>query len=363
MTDSLIRPMPKETDLVTRIRAANAIPTWEDAKEIVGAEPRPGYRPYLWSWDQMRQLLMEAGDAVTPERGAERRSIDHVNPTLPAGSLSTTHALGTAVQLVRPGEVAPAHRHAAAAIRFVLESGDRRIHSTVNGERLIMETGDLLLTPSMTWHDHHNQSDHDLIWFDTLDYPLVNYLRSSFFETFPTGEQPILYPDDYSAEHAGLVRPAFEKYAHQTPVLRYPWSAVEMGLRAARSKPPHPHHGYALTYASPFLRGGTLPTFGCYIQALPAGFRTLPIRTNASRAQVVVGGSGETVLDGEVFPWSRGDVLSIPPWTWVEHRNHGETEATFFYASEQPLIESLGLWRIELASQADAEQVVRSAGA
>lgn len=342
--------------LTERIREANAIPTWEDAEEITGkpfdftGQPAaPAYDPYLWSWATMKPLLMEAGELLTPERGAERRSIDHVNPSLPEHSLSTTHAIGTAMQLVRPGEVAPAHRHTAAAIRFVLESGSPQIYTAVNGERLLMETGDLLLTPSMSWHDHHNNSDHDLIWFDALDYPLVNFLRASFFETYPEGEQPITKDDGHSIRHSGPLRPAYEDYDHDAPVLRFPWRDVESALSSARRADPHPHHGYCHVYSNPFTGGPTLPTFNCYIQALPARFKSRPYRTNASRALVVVEGAGRSRIGGHEYRWTRGDVLSVPPGSWIVHENTGDAEAQFFYVSEEPLLKSLKIWRDEMA--------------
>lgn len=333
--------------LVDRIRAADAIPTWEDAAKIVGTGAGGTYRPYLWKWSEMRALLMEAGDEVTPHRGAERRSIDHVNPTLPASSLSTTHTLGTAMQLVRPGETAPAHRHTAGAIRFVIEAGDERIYTTVNGEKLIMQTRDLILTPTMTWHDHNNESDHDLIWFDVLDYPLVNYLKAGYFEAYPDGKQQIVYDLDYSVNRLGSVRPAYGRYEHETPVLRYPWADVVAQLSTMSRRQPDPHQGYSVTYAGPDGGPGTLPTIGCYVQLLPPGFRTLPYRAGDSRAQVVLDGTGVTLLDGQAYEWSVGDVLSIPPWTWIEHRNTSASDAVFFYASERPLLESLKLWRHE----------------
>lgn len=344
----------QQPTLVDRIRSANAIPTWEDAEDITGkpfeftGEPAaPAYEPYHWPWATMRPLLMEAGDLLTPERGAERRSIDHVNPSLPEHSLSTTHALGTAMQLVRPGEVAPAHRHTAAAIRFVLESGDPQIFTAVNGERLIMETGDLLLTPSMTWHDHHNNSSQDLIWFDALDYPLVNFLRASFFETFPEGEQPITKPDGHSIRHSALLRPAYQQYSHQAPVLRFPWECVELALEEARDTPADPHHGYCYMYSNPFTGGPTLPTFNCFVQALPPRFKTRPYRANASRAIVVIEGEGRSRIGLHEYGWQRGDVISAPPGSWIVHENLSDLEAKFFYVSEEPLLRSLGIWRDE----------------
>jgi len=45
-----------------------------------------------------------------------------------------------------PGEIARAHRHSAAALRLIIEG--RGGYTVVNGERVPMFPGDLVLTPN-----------------------------------------------------------------------------------------------------------------------------------------------------------------------------------------------------------------------
>lgn len=329
-------------DLNDRIRRANYIPTWEDAEAIVG-KSEMDYEPHIWRWQETLDLLSEAGELLTPQRGAERRSIDHVNPTLPRESLSTTHALGSAIQLVRPGELAPAHRHTASAIRFVLEGGDERIRTTVNGEQLPMENGDLLLTPRMGWHDHINESDRDILWFDALDYPMVNYFRAARFQLHDDDHQGEALPLGHSIDHNSAVRPAFTTDTHVVPVRRYPWSEVRDRLDSMQTRAADPHHAYTVTYAPPRGGAGTLPTFGCFVQHLPAGFTTAAYQETASRAVVVTAGSGTSRIAGREFDWTKGDVISIPPNASIEHQT-GTKSSTMFYVSERPLLQQLGIW-------------------
>src|SRR5207249_2073789 len=77
------------------------------------------------------------------------------------------------VQMVVPGDVAPAHRHSQSALRFVLEG--KGAHTTVDGERTAMEPGDFVITPSMTWHDHSNETSEPMFWLDGLDIPMVQF--------------------------------------------------------------------------------------------------------------------------------------------------------------------------------------------
>jgi len=101
--------------LHAELAAANMAPTWKYVSEFVSRQPRTSYRPWLWKWHDVIPLLMRAGDLITPERGAERRSMEHVNPDLKP-FYTTSHTIATAFQLVRAGESAPAHRHAARQV-------------------------------------------------------------------------------------------------------------------------------------------------------------------------------------------------------------------------------------------------------
>src|SRR5438552_14539622 len=84
--------------LHAELARASMIPTWRDVGLIVSREPVAGYGPHLWKWELLHRLLMRAGELVTPERGAERRSIDHCHPAL-KHTYSTSHTLATAFQL------------------------------------------------------------------------------------------------------------------------------------------------------------------------------------------------------------------------------------------------------------------------
>ena len=107
---------------------------------------------------------------------AERRVLILRNPGL-GGLPAATTRLYAGMQLVLPHEIAPAHYHAACAIRFVVEG--HGAHTAVDGEKIVMEPGDLVLTPAWTIHDHGNDTDVPMIWLDGLDLPLVNGLEQS----------------------------------------------------------------------------------------------------------------------------------------------------------------------------------------
>ena len=115
-------------------------------------------RPHLWKGRDILEGLNRAGELITTEE-AGRRTIQLKNPGLAAGMTNTIHL---SVQLVKPGEIAAAHRHTAAAIRFVIK-GTTNAYTIVEGERFPMREGDLITTPNWTWHDHFNGSDEPVI--------------------------------------------------------------------------------------------------------------------------------------------------------------------------------------------------------
>ena len=64
-------------------------------------------------------------------------------------------------------------------------------YTVVNGDRLPMYPGDLVLTPNWTWHDHANDTDAPMIWLDGLDTPLVRMLEAGFYEQYDEEVQPV----------------------------------------------------------------------------------------------------------------------------------------------------------------------------
>jgi gentisate 1,2-dioxygenase len=316
------------------LAAAYMAPTWVHVSEFVAVEPRVGYRPWLWRWDTVIPLLERAGDLITPERGAERRSMEHVNPDL-RPQYATSHSIATALQLVRAGERAPAHRHAAAAVRFAARSRGGQVYTRVDGETLPMQENDLILTPAWSWHEHANETPHDIVWLDALDFPLVNLMQASLFE-----------PGASQAERAtGTSRSE----------LRYPWSEMHARLEEFRSTEGDPYDDLLLPYVS--ADGGpTLPTMSCRAHLLRSGFHGRARRSTASTVYFVIAGGGAMVIEGVRFDWRRGDVFVVPNWRWHEHAA-GAEDSWLFSVTDHPVMQRLGLYR-EQAMHDDGHQVV-----
>src|SRR5215475_4656118 len=102
----------------------------------------------------IKRLVMESGALITAEE-AERRVLILENPGM-RGESKATNTLFAGVQMILPGEVAPAHRHVSSAIRFVLD-GDGA-YTAVEGEKAYMSPGDFVITANWARHDHGNTS-------------------------------------------------------------------------------------------------------------------------------------------------------------------------------------------------------------
>ena len=118
--------------------------------------------------------------------------------------------------MVVPGDVAPAHRHSQSALRFVLEG--KGAHTAVDGERTAMEPGDFVITPSMTWHDHSNETSEPMFWLDGLDIPMVQFFDASFAEGSNEDQQKITRPaGDSFARYGHNLLPVDREARHRRP--------------------------------------------------------------------------------------------------------------------------------------------------
>jgi gentisate 1,2-dioxygenase len=87
---------------------------------LVSPTPQSPAVAHHWRYDDARRHLMRAGDLISAEQ-AERRVLILENPGLP-GQSAITPSLYAGLQLILPGEVAPAHRHTQSALRLMLKA-------------------------------------------------------------------------------------------------------------------------------------------------------------------------------------------------------------------------------------------------
>ncbi|MER7793009.1 cupin domain-containing protein [Streptomyces sp. NPDC097640] len=335
-------PTASEPGYYDLLKKANVAPLWR-IPGTTDPEPSVPEVPYVWHWADLEPLLHQATEVM--ELGvdeADRRALNAHNPTRAFG---TTHTLVAGYQLVLPGETAPAHRHSPGAIRFMLAGTG---YTTVEGEPVLMEPGDLVLTPAETWHDHRHPGAEPMVWLDGLDVPFVKQMRANFYEDHPSGGlQPLHRPDGYSTARygAGFTPVADRPARPHSPIMNYTWGAALAALDALAAEGPDPHDGVRIEYTNPLTGGHVLPTMACYLARLPEP--TAPQRHVSSSVFCVARGSGHSIVGGRRLEWSHRDFFAVPAWTWYEHVPDPGTDTILFEMSDIALLEPFGLERKE----------------
>jgi len=333
-------------EFYARLKTKSAAPLWEVLSDIVRKDPRTSVQAAFWKYDEMRPFVAESGRLITAEE-AERRVLILENPGLP-GMSRVTQSLYAGLQLIMPGETAPAHRHTASAIRFILDGNGA--YTSVEGERTYMSPGDFVLTANWTAHDHGNTSGRPMIWLDVLDLPTVNFFESMFAEHLEDESQAVQLADGDSAAFfaSGVLPDGAQVSALRTgklsPVVNYTYARTRPILeRLCKAGKVDRRHGARVRYANPTTGGWVMPTMGAQLALLPAGFAGERYRATDGTIFVCVEGEGATQIGDKEFAWSAGDVFVAPSWQYYWHA--AERESVLFSISDRPAQEALGIWR------------------
>ena len=330
-----------------RLAPHNLAPLWESLHSLVSRTPTSAAVPAHWDYDGVvRPYIMESGALITA-REAERRVLILENPGMP-GQASITPSLYAGLQLILPGEVAPAHRHTQSALRFIVEG--HGAYTAVDGERALMQPGDFVITPSWSWHDHGNETATPMVWLDGLDIPILKLFSASFAEPANADSQSVTRPPGDSPARFGqnMLPVDWRPTGPASPVFSYPYARSRAALATmARNGGPDACHGYKLRYVNPATGGHAMPTIGAFLQLLPAGFATAPYRATDGTIFSVVEGEGETLVGDTTIRWKPRDVFVIP--SWHRHTHRAGSEAVLFSFSDRPVQEALALWREERA--------------
>ncbi|KAJ4253437.1 hypothetical protein NW762_010595 [Fusarium torreyae] len=306
--------------LVDALQSINCAPLWAQMQRLNPAAPNPTTIPYKWDYELVRPYLLSAGDLIT-EKQAERRVLMLVNPKKTAPF--TTDTLYAGLQLVQPHEVAPAHRHAAFAVRFIIEG--KGGFTAVQGTRVSMRPRDVLVTPTWNWHDHGKKGadeeggdDKPVIWLDGLDLPTFTHFPVHFNEHFSEARYP--------AEDA------------DTSPIVYRWEDMEAKLNAS-NKP---------WISVPYLKedGREIGrVIGSSAERLDASAKGPSTLETASCVYHVIQGSGCTVIEGKEFTWRTGDTFCIP--SWHRHQSFADDQGTVYLYrfDDKPMLKALGLYR------------------
>ena len=316
---------------------------WSLGMEGLPPQPMTTVEPCLWKWADVHESLLRAGEVISLEQ-SERRVVRLVNPGLEERPFAT-HTLQISFQYVKPGENARAHRHTPAALRFVIQGNGA--YTTVNGQKCVMEPGDLILTPKLSWHDHSNESREPMLWLDGLDFPLVQALHQVMQERYPKRRQDIEKGSEEVTDKLGA------SLRHGMPLadfFHYKWRDTERTLRALAQSPAARDRfdGYLLEFRNPLTGGPTMTTIQCALQLLTPGDETETHRHTSTVIYHVFRGTGATQIGERKFDWQQGDSFVVPLWYAHRHLNRSSSQdAILFSMSDAPVLNALDLYREE----------------
>jgi len=350
---------------------ANNFTTYFVATHSESANSNPAYRftsspvsvavPYSWSYGDARERLFDLSSHLTTEE-AERRNINFVNPALkdfmPAATLPT---LRGGIQLLLPDEQAYAHRHTANAFRLVLEAPESGAYTNVQGKRLPMSMGDLILTPNWTWHDHHNEGDSHVIWYDGLDVLMAYWIGGVFFEKMldVTGEkyQKVTHESNAVTDHfgPGMIHRQQMYPDHiptsNNPLIYYPYSKARAALAdLAAQGAGDPQEGIVIEYVNPENNGPTFPSMGNSIRMIKQHSSIETMHRTENIVFITMEGSVTFHLpNDEKLTTAAHDVTAIPSWVPYSISNDNDTPAVLISQTDRPLFKALGFYREQKA--------------
>ncbi|OAR02359.1 hypothetical protein LLEC1_02450 [Akanthomyces lecanii] len=314
------QPFKDEPALLQRLKEVDVSPLWAQMARLNPALPNPTTEPFLWQYQQIRPCLLGAGELIS-EKQAERRVLMLVNPKRTAPY--TTDTLYAGLQLVQPRETAPAHRHAAFAVRYIIEGEGG--YTAVQGNRVAMHPGDVITTPTWNWHDHGKKGadeggDEDpVIWLDGLDLPNFIHFPVHFNEHYSAARYPATDVDD-------------------SPIV-FPWKDMLAKLDSAPGS----------WAAVPYLHADgseVSRVIGASAERLDKGAESPVRQETSSSVYHVIEGSGWSKIGDRTLHWQRGDTFCIPAWYKYKHFANREKEGVYLYRfDDRPMLKSLGLLR------------------
>ena len=337
-----LEDLPK--DYREELSKLNLVPLWPSLRGLLPPNiPTRHTQAICWPYSSIRPLLLQAGE-LAPIEKAERRVLVLANPGHGIEKMQASAAIYLGMQLLLPGEWAPSHRHTPNAVRMIVEG--EGAYTTVQGEKLPMHRGDLILTPTGLWHEHGHDGVDPVVWLDVLDLPLMYYMETSYHIN-GTKQDVTIDKGGVGYSYGGVLpTPLFEKENTLYPILRYPWIEVKATLEKMAENQIN-SEVIQVTYINPLTGQDAENILGFYaLMLLPGQVLTLPTRSPACVFHVIEGGMSVNV-EGKQFVLEEADTCCAPGYTPVTLHNSSLIKPAFiFMADESPLHRKLGVYEV-----------------
>lgn len=305
-----VREFAALDDLYKFVEPLDLVPAWVPQRHssINAKKDRSVHNPGHWRYADARCALEAAGRLVDVAL-AERRNLVLRNRGTEGEDWATTRTLVSAFQMILPGETAPSHVHASNALRVIIEGNGA--YSVVDGVKMPMNEGDVVLTPGGHFHGHGHEGDAPAYWLDCLDVPMSHLLEAMYMTPHPEKYEPI------------------KGIATESPY-RFTRNNIARDLDSAAADP-EGNHGPRIILPTP-----SMPSVGLAVERLESGRAFRRNRSSANRLYSVMSGSGMSRVDDKIVQWAKGDAFTVPAAYWAEHR--AESDAVLVEMSDEPLM-------------------------
>ena len=241
----------------------------------------PSPRPHVWRWGDIEPYLLKLAE-LCPLELTERQSVLLTNPAFGLTGVKVTNTMRIAISIYKRGDDAESHLHTPNASRTIIS--DSGGYTIVEGEKMQPKRGDLVFTPNGTWHEHGNDDDSPVIWADTLDWPLIDFLgcawaRSDTENAVPHGDPA----EDFSKRFYGRggIRPLFAPHHRgsgqgNSPMFLYSGVDIRGALDDLSRYDGDPHEGIAVELVNPENGAPVFTTISYRAQLLRPGEATRP---------------------------------------------------------------------------------------
>jgi len=326
------------------LTANNLAPLWPSLRAVLPPHiPSRKTQVTHWSYQSIRPLLVQAGE-LTPIEKAERRVLVLANPGHGLEKMQASAAMYLGMQLLLPGELAPAHRHTPNAVRMVVEG--EGAWTLVDGEKCPMQRGDLILTPTGLWHEHGHDGAGPVIWLDVLDLPIIYYTETSYHEEGPSQRHKVDGAKTTSIKRGMAPTQLFAQKTNAYPMLRYPWVDAKAALQALASESPN-EDCIQVTYINPETGNDVENILGFYALMLRPGQKLNLAARSPAQVFHLIEGQATVHVEDNVLLLSEADTCAIPGYTPISIHNKLLDQATYiFIVDEAPLHRKLGVYEV-----------------
>ncbi|GMG38874.1 unnamed protein product [Aspergillus oryzae] len=281
------------------------MPLWTQMTRLNPPEPNPTAVPFVWNREESPDVGESCSRYVPP--GMLWWVAGPVNDQVDAPY--TTDTLYAGLQLVMPNETAPAHRHTAFAMRYIIEGNGG--FTAVHGRRIRMQKGDVILTPVWNYHDHGKDGSGPMIWLDGLDLPNFRHFPVHFVEHFSKPRYPA---EDVDTSASPIV---------------FPWNQMKERLDETEGN----------WATQRYLKADGRE------ERLDAATSSPRRQDTLSAVYHVITGEGHSEVGGQTLEWKAGDTFCVPSWYPYQHfADAGETVYLYRF-DDKPMITALGFYR------------------